>query len=51
MEKTLDMYKKLWLEKSERKTSNLEDLSVNVRILLKQTLKEWCGDTVWLHVS
>jgi hypothetical protein len=45
------MYKKLWLEKPESKTSNLEDLSVNVRKLLKQTLKEWSGDTVRLHVS
>lgn len=51
MQKALNMYKKLWLEKPERKTSNLEDLSVNVRILLKQTLKEWGGDTVWLRVS
>jgi hypothetical protein len=51
MQKALYMYKKLLLEKSERKTSNLEDLSVKVRILLKQTLKEWGWDTVWLRVS
>jgi len=51
MQKALNTYKKLWLEKPERKTSKLEDLSVYVRILLKQTLQEWGGDTVWLHVS
>jgi hypothetical protein len=45
------VYKKLWLEKPERRTSNLEDLSVAVRIILKQTLKERGGYTVWLHVS
>jgi len=39
MQKILNIHRKLWLGKPERKRSNLEDLSVNVRNTIETDLK------------